>query len=51
MEELYIEGVATHDGPELCVGDPQGRSEALAGVRAGRAMEPRNACRPGCRRC
>jgi hypothetical protein len=42
MEELYIEGVATHDGPELCVGDPQGRSEALAGVRAGRAIEPRN---------
>ncbi len=42
MEELYIEGVATHVGPELCVGDPQGRSEALAGARAGRAIEPRN---------
>jgi hypothetical protein len=42
MRELYIEGVATHDGPELCVGVPQGRSEALAGVRAGRAIEPRN---------
>ncbi len=42
MKELYIEGVATHGGPELCVGDPQGRSEALAGVRAGRAIEPRN---------
>src|SRR6266508_6665009 len=42
MRELYVEGVATHDGPEPCVGDPQGRSEALVGVRAGRAIEPRN---------
>jgi len=42
MKELYIEGVAIHGGPELCVGDPRGRSEALAGVRAGRAIEPRN---------
>ena len=42
MKELYIEGVATHGGPELCVGDPRGSSEALAGVRAGRAIEPRN---------
>jgi hypothetical protein len=42
MRELYTEGVATHGGPELCVGDPQGRSEALAGARAGRAIEPRN---------
>ncbi len=42
MKELYVEGVATHDGPELCVGVPRGRSEALAGVRAGRAIEPRN---------
>jgi hypothetical protein len=41
MKEPYIEGVASHGGPELCVGDPQGRSEALAGVRAGRAIEPR----------
>ena len=43
MEESYTEGVAIHGGPELCVGDPQGRSEALVGVRAGRAIEPRNA--------
>jgi len=42
MKERYVEGVATHDGPELCVGDPRGRSEALAGARAGRAIEPRN---------
>src|SRR5215472_3642964 len=42
MEELYAEGLATHGGPESCVDDPRGRGEALAGARAGRAMEPRN---------
>src|SRR6266511_6027142 len=42
MRELYVEGLATHDGPEPCVGDPRGRSEASVGVRAGRAIEPRN---------
>ena len=42
MEELYVEGLATHGGPELCVDDPRGRGEALAGARAGRAIEPRN---------
>jgi len=42
MEELYVEGLATHGGPESCVDDPRGRGEALAGARAGRAIEPRN---------
>jgi len=42
MEELYAEGLATHGGPESCVDDPQGRGEALTGVRVGRAIEPRN---------
>jgi hypothetical protein len=42
MEELHTEGVATHGDPESCVGDPRGRSEALTGARAGRAIEPRN---------
>jgi hypothetical protein len=28
MKELYVEGVATHDDPELCVGDPRGRRMA-----------------------
>ena len=37
MRTLYVEGVAIHGGPELCVGVPRGRSEALTGgVRAGR---------------
>src|SRR5512132_4392327 len=51
MEELYIEGLAIHGDPESCVGDPRGRSEALTGVRAGWAIEPRNRIGPGCRRC
>ena len=49
MKELYTEGLATHGGPESCVGDPRGRSEALTGVRAGGAIEPRKHS-PGCRR-
>jgi hypothetical protein len=50
MRTLYIEGVAIHDGPESCVGVREGADEALTGVHAGRAIEPRNA-NPGCRRC
>ena len=45
MEELYIEGVATHDDPEPCVGARKGVGEASVGARAGlagRAIEPRN---------
>ena len=42
MKELYIEGVAIHGGPEPCVGTREGAGEALAGVHAGRAIEPRN---------
>jgi hypothetical protein len=42
MRTPYFEGLATREGPESCVGDPRGRSEALTGVRAGWAIEPRN---------
>jgi len=42
MEELYAEGLASHGGPESCVAFREGRGEALTGVRAGRAIEPRN---------
>ena len=42
MRELYVEGLATHGGPEPCIGVREGVGEALEGVRAGRAIEPRN---------
>jgi hypothetical protein len=42
MQEPYVEGVATHDGPESCVAAREGGGEALTGVRAGRVIEPRN---------
>lgn len=35
MREPYIEGVATHDGPESCAGDREVVGEALTGARAG----------------
>ena len=37
MEKLYAEGVATHGGPESCVGAREGTGEAL----------DRGTCRPG----
>ncbi len=40
MKESDIEGVATH--PESCVGARKDDGEALTGVRAGWAIEPRN---------
>jgi hypothetical protein len=38
MKELHVEGVATHDGPESCVGVREDDGEALTGVRAGRVL-------------
>jgi hypothetical protein len=35
MSTLYVEGGATHDGPESCVVVREGGGEALTGVRAG----------------
>ena len=42
MEKSEIEGVATHGGPESCVDVREDGGEALTGVRAGWAIEPRN---------
>jgi len=42
MKESDTEGVATHSGPESCAGAREGVGEALTGVRAGWAIEPRN---------
>jgi hypothetical protein len=41
MRVPYGEGVASHTGPESCVGVRKGDDEALTGVRAGWAIEPR----------
>ena len=38
MKEPYVEGVATHDGPESCVVVRKGGGEALTGVRAGEVL-------------
>jgi hypothetical protein len=41
MRELDGEGLAIHGGPESCVRVREGAGEALIGVRAGWAIEPR----------
>ena len=38
MREPYGQGLATQPGPESCAHPREGRSEALAGVRAGRVL-------------
>jgi hypothetical protein len=38
MKESYVEGLASHDGPESCVPARKGVREALTGVRAGRVL-------------
>jgi hypothetical protein len=42
MKESDIEELATHGGPEPCAVVREGGGEASVGVRAGRAIEPRN---------
>ncbi len=34
MKESYVEGLASHDGPESCAGIREDAGEALTGVRA-----------------
>src|SRR5581483_11982282 len=38
MKESYVEGLATHNGPESCVATREGGDEALTGERAGRVF-------------
>jgi len=38
MKESYVEGLATHSGPESCGDSREGIVEALTGVRAGRVL-------------
>jgi RNA-directed DNA polymerase len=42
MRTLRIEDLASHDDPESCAVVREGCGEALTGVRAGSAIEPRN---------
>jgi RNA-directed DNA polymerase len=42
MKEPYIEGVATHDDPESCVGGRKVGGEALTGARAGSVLSREN---------
>jgi len=47
MKELYVEGPATHDDPESCVGFRKEAGEALTGAHAGGAIELRKHQVPG----
>ncbi len=38
MKESYVEGLATHDGPESCAAWRKASGEALTGARAGRVL-------------
>jgi hypothetical protein len=48
MRELYVEGVAIHEGPELCAGVREGVGEALTGVRVGFGYGAAKLTRLGC---
>ena len=47
MEVLCSEGLASHTGPEPCVGPREGPGEASAGERAGRPWSRDRAIVPG----
>jgi hypothetical protein len=42
MKEPYKKGIANHLGPESCADSRKAGREALTGVQAGWAIEPRN---------
>ena len=42
MKKPYIEGLATHDGPESCVGGRETAGEALTGGNIGRVLSREN---------
>jgi hypothetical protein len=47
MKESYIEGLASHDGPESCAGARKGAGEALTGERAGGVLSREIRCNQG----
>lgn len=42
MKELHVEGVATHDDPESCIGAREDAGEAFDRGTCGPGIEPRN---------
>jgi hypothetical protein len=50
MEVPYGEDVASHIGPESCVGIREGAGEALTGESAGQVLSRERGFAPGCRR-
>jgi RNA-directed DNA polymerase len=51
MKVPYDEGIASHIGPESCIGDRKGAGEALTGGSAGRVLSRERGYASGCRRC
>src|SRR5471030_2737328 len=51
MKESYVEGLASHSGPESCGSAREDAVEALTGVRTGRVFSRESHPTPGCRRC
>jgi len=47
MKELYVEGLATHNGPEPCALAREDESEALDRGMCRPGIEPRNQCNRG----
>jgi hypothetical protein len=50
MKESHVEDLARHDGPTHALATREGAAKRWFGVRAGRAIQPRNGARSGCRR-
>src|SRR5215470_5326489 len=51
MQDSYVEGLATHNGPESCGATREGGDEALTGGTSGPGIQPRKKSTSGCRRC
>jgi hypothetical protein len=51
MKVPYYEGIASHIGPESCVGDRKGAGEALTDKNAGRVLSRESGFASGGRRC
>lgn len=50
MQVPYVEGLASHNGPESCGGDREVTTEALTGESVGQVLSRENGLTSGCRR-